>query len=304
MESVVVILKQLATMAIYCLIGACLHKTNLIGREGVRAFSKLLLYVILPCVIVNSFLREATQSVTKVLLISTCVSIFLLGISMLISKLLLRADAISVFSASFSNAGFMGIPLITMSFGTEPILYIAPFVALLNILQWTYGQNILMGRKSVTAKELVLNPLVIALVVGAFLYALPITLPELLRKPIVALANCNAPIAMIILGFYLAEVPIHQIVTAKQIWRVSLIRLVIIPIVSTLVVAWLPWISATVKIALLIAASAPVGINVAIYAELLNRDYRKAVLVICQSTLLCAFSMPLMVLLLNWLLIK
>ncbi len=304
MESVVVILKQLAAMAIYCLIGACLHKTNLIGRDGVRAFSKLLLYVILPCVIVDSFLREASPNVTKTLLISAGVSIVLLGISMLISKLLLGGDAISVFSASFSNAGFMGIPLITLAFGTEPILYVAPFVALLNILQWTYGQNILIGRKHVTVKEIVRNPLVIALAVGVVLYALPITLPELLRKPITALANCNAPIAMIILGYYLTEVPLDQVVTAKPIWRVSLIRLAVIPIVSTLVVVWLPWISETVKVALLIAASAPVGINVAIYAELLNRDYKKAVLMICQSTLLCVVSMPLMVLLLNCLLAK
>ena len=105
MESVIVILKQLATMAIYCLIGFCLHKKGLVIKEGCRAFSRLLLYVILPCVIINSFLREASPDVTKTLIICIAVSALLLMLSMLISKLAFPKDAIAMFSASFSNAG-------------------------------------------------------------------------------------------------------------------------------------------------------------------------------------------------------
>lgn len=155
MESVLVILKQLATMAIYCLIGFCLHKKGLVSKEGCRAFSKLLLYVILPCVIINSFLREATPDVTKALVICIAVSALLLVLSMLISKLAFSKDAVAMFSASFSNAGFMGIPLITLAYGSEIVLYIAPFVALLNILQWIYGQNLLLGKKQSSLRDVV-----------------------------------------------------------------------------------------------------------------------------------------------------
>lgn len=299
MESILVILRQLATMAIYCLIGFCLHKKGLVSKEGCRAFSKLLLYVILPCVIINSFLREATPDVTRALAICIAVSALLLLLSMLISRLAFPKDAVAMFSASFSNAGFMGIPLITLAYGSEVVLYIAPFVALLNILQWIYGQNLLLGKKQSSLRDVVCNPLVLAFAAGLLLYALPISLPELLQKPIAALSNCNAPVAMIILGYYLAEVPLRQLAFAKDAWKVSAVRLLVVPALSVLALAWLPGLSASVKTALILAASAPVGINVAIYAELLGKDYQKAVTMICSSSVLCLLTLPLIILLAN-----
>ena len=297
MDSVYVILRQMATMAIYCLIGLLLHKKNLVSKEGCRALSKVLLYVIFPCVIISSFLREADPETTKVLLLCIVASVLLLALSMLVSTLIFRKDPVSSFSASFSNAGFMGIPLITMAYGSEPVFYIAPFVALLNILQWTYGQNLLLGKRNLRPKEILLNPLVLSFAAGLLLYALPVTLPDLLTKPISTLAACNAPIAMIILGFYLAEIPFKQFLCTKMAWLVSLLRLLLIPALSALVLVVMPGIAPSVKIALLIAASAPVGINVAIYAELLGKDYQKAVTLICNSTVLCLVTLPLMILL-------
>lgn len=286
-------------MAIYCLIGFCLHKKKLVSKEGCRAFSKLLLYVILPCVIINSFLREATPDVTKALVICIAVSALLLVLSMLISKLAFSKDAVAMFSASFSNAGFMGIPLITLAYGSEIVLYIAPFVALLNILQWIYGQNLLLGKKQSSLRDVACNPLVLAFAAGLLLYALPVSLPELLQKPIAALSACNAPIAMIILGYYLAEIPLRQLALAADAWKVSAVRLLVVPVLSVLVLAWLPGLSAPVKTALIIAASAPVGINVAIYAELLGKDYLRAVAMICSSSVLCLLTLPLITLFAN-----
>lgn len=302
MNSVFVLFQQLVIMAVYCLIGAALHKTGLVGRDGCRAFSRLLLYVILPCVIVNSFLRERTPEITVQLLLSGGASVLLLALSMALSRLLLRKQPVEEFSASFSNAGFMGIPLITIALGGDAVVYIAPFVALLSILQWTYGQNLLLGKKQTSLRGVLLNPLVLALAVGIVLYALPLTLPELLRRPVSALAACNAPVAMIILGCYLAEIPLHQVFTEISAWRVSLLRLLVIPALSALALAWLPLLGAEAKTALIIAASAPVGINVAVYAELLGRDYKKAVILICHSSVLCLLTMPLIQLLMQALL--
>ena len=47
------------------------------------------------------------------------------------------------------------------------------------------------------------------------------------------------------------------------------------------------------KQALLIAACTPIGSNVAVYAQKLDRDYTYAVQLVCLSTLLSIISMPL-----------
>lgn len=230
---------------------------------------------------------------------SAIVSVFLIALSMGLSRLFLRRSPIEEFSASFCNAGFMGIPLIAMALGDGGIICIAPFVALLNILQWTYGQNLLLGKRQFSFKMLFLNPLVLALIAGVALYTLALMPPALLRKPIASLAACNAPIAMIILGYYLAELPLRQVFMKKSAWRVSLLRLVVIPLASVLCVAWLPFLKNEAKTALVIAASAPVGINVAVYAELLDCDYQEAVILICHSSILSMITMPLVLLLMQ-----
>lgn len=138
MESGMIILRQLLIMGIYCCIGYVLHRAKLVSQEGCRAFSRLLLYVILPCVIIQSFMREADAQTTAALAISFGASIVLLLLAMGVSRLLHR-QPVEEFAASFSNAGFMEIPLISMALGSSAVLYIAPFTALLNILQWTYG---------------------------------------------------------------------------------------------------------------------------------------------------------------------
>ena len=149
---------------------------------------------------------------------------------------------------------------------------------------------------------MLLNPPVLALAAGVVLYALPLTLPELLRRPVSALAACNAPVAMIILGGYLTEILLHQVFTEKSVWRVSLLRLLVIPALSALALAWLPALGAEAKTALIIAAGAPVGINVAVYTELLERDNKKAVILNCHSSVLCLLTMPLIRLLMQALL--
>lgn len=51
----------------------------------------------------------------------------------------------------------------------------------------------------------------------------------------------------------------------------------------------------TIKLTVLIAAAAPVGSNVAIFAQINNLDYTQAVKDICIITVLCIFTIPIIV---------
>ena len=295
MESALIILNQLLKMAIYCTIGFVLHRRNMISKEGCKALSTLLLYVILPCVLIASFIREKNPETTQVLIVSIIAGAILLAISLAVSKLLYRKNSIDEFSASFSNAGFMGMPLIASAYGNEKVFYIAAFTAYLNIFQWTYGQRLLSKDEKISVKSVLLNPLVISLEIGLILYFTQIQIPEQIIGCISSISACNGPIAMIILGFYIADIPIKEIFMFKQGYWVTTGRLVIIPLISMLALKLIPNITNEVKQIMLIAACAPVGINVAIYAQRLNQDYKRASILICQSTILCVLTMPLII---------
>ena len=45
----------------------------------------------------------------------------------------------------FSNAGYMGLPLISALFGSEGLLYASAFFTLFNLLLWTVGYSMVSG---------------------------------------------------------------------------------------------------------------------------------------------------------------
>ena len=133
-------------------------------------------------------------------------------LSMAVSWLFFRKDPMAQIGVAFSNAGFMGLPLVTAVLGGEAVFYAAGFVALLNALQWTYGQAKLSGDKKYIQLGAVLkNPLVLSLLGGVMIYFCRIPVPQILRTPMGAIAGMNAPLAMIVLGVYLARTDLKAI---------------------------------------------------------------------------------------------
>ena len=106
----------------------------------------------------------------------------------------------------------------------------------------------------------------------------------------------NTSLAMLVLGTYLAKVKFSTLFTKRGLYTVSAARLFLIPAASALVLFVLP-IDSTIKYTLLIAASCPVGANVAVYAQLYDKDYAYASQTVVMSTLLSMLSLPLVVLL-------
>lgn len=298
MNYVLILVGQLITMFLYMAVGFCLYKKELITDTGSKALSNLLLYVILPGVILRSFAQECSPEKTIALLASLGLAALVLLISMVISSLCFRRDPAANFGSAFSNAGFMGIPLISAVLGKEAVFYVAGMVALLNILQWTYGQAILFSsKKDLNIKAILKNPLVVSFGLGLVLYALPVSLPEQIHTAIDAFAACNAPVAMIVLGVMLGKVPFSQLFRGIGIWKVSAVRLILIPIITLLVLSCFSQVSTDLRTALLISAVAPVGSNLAVYLQKLGKDGGESVKMICLSTILSAVTMPLVLLL-------
>ena len=79
-----------------------------------------------------------------------------------------------------------------------------------------------------------------------------------------------------------------------SLYQVSLVRLLIIPVLSLLLLTLVPESLPNMKLALLLAVSCPVGSNVAVYAQLHDRDYPYAVETVVISTLLSILTMPAM----------
>lgn len=293
------IFRQLCIMFLYLLVGFALYRGKIITAAGSKELASLLVYLIIPAVIIKSFCTARTAQTLSALGISAAVGILLLAVSMLIARFLFRNRPIEHFAAAFSNAGFMGIPLIQAALGDAALLYIVPFIAVLNLLQWTYGADVLrQDHAKMNLRGILLNPIMLGTAIGLllFLTGLGTRLPDVLGTALNGVCAMNTPLAMLVLGMYLAKEKLLTLFTRKGLYAVSAVRLLLIPAVSALVLFVLP-IDSTIKYAILIAAACPVGANVAVYAQLYDKDYAYASQTVVLSTLLSILSLPLIVLL-------
>ena len=100
---------------------------------------------------------------------------------------------------------------------------------------------------------------------------------------------------MIVLGVYLAQTKLTELFTTKIVYVATVVRLVVIPMLTIAVLSLFPSSFQDVRLAILISASAPIGTNVAIFAQLNGMDYTEAVKNICFSTLLSILAVPLII---------
>jgi len=285
--------KQLLTMFLYMLIGFLLFKRELVTKEGSKSLANLLLYCILPCVIIRSFYIERTPEKTVSFLWSLRLAALALGLSMTVCAVLFRKAPIDNIGCAFSNAGFMGIPLVTSLLGAEAVFFSAGFVAVLNVLQWTYGQWVLSKRKmKLSAGTVLKNPIVISFLVGLALFASGLPLPEVAANAMNSISALNAPVAMIILGVYLAQTDLYSLAVSPRLYAVSLVRLILIPLVTLACLLPFRGVDAQIVLTIMLVASAPIGSNIAVYTQKLGMDYTYAVQTVCVSTVLSILSMP------------
>lgn len=297
MDIIVVLFKQNLIMVLYLLIGYFLFKKKLLTNQGSTDIGRLLLYIVMPIAIIKSYITEFSIDRLIGLVISFIAALLSLIVSVGISKIVFgKNQKIEHFGAAFSNAGFIGIPLVQMTLGQEAVFYVSSFVAILNILQWTYGVLIITDEKEcISIKKIRTNPIVNSFIVGIFLFVVSIKLPASLLGMLGTVASMNGPLAMIVLGAYLAQISIKEMFNEIFVYKCAFVRLILIPLATIALLSVIPKEYVIIKLAILIAASAPVGSNVAIFAQIYQKDYKQAVKIVCLSTVLCIVTMPIMI---------
>ena len=153
MELSLILLKQVSVMLLLICIGAVCFKSKLISLEGNKNLTNLVLYVVNPAVIIVSYQQTFTPHLFKGLAYALLLSAAGLLIFIGLSYLLLRGKnqnniIIERINASYSNCGFMGIPLALALFGSEGVLYITAINTVFNILIWTHGVAAISNNKS------------------------------------------------------------------------------------------------------------------------------------------------------------
>ncbi len=295
----ILLLKQIVNMFILMCIGYVFYKKKMITDQGSKDIGKILLYLVIPLVVINNFCIERTAAKTAELFQSSVISFIAMLAAVVISHVFFgKKDGVACFSSAFSNAGFIGIPLVSAVLGQQAVFYISVMIVFVNALQWTYGVYVMTGdRNVISVRKIITNPIVLAVALSLVIYFSNAGgyVPAEVKSLFSLITGLNTPLAMMVSGVYLAQSDLIAMFGNKKTYLVCLFRLIVIPLVSLLLIRLLPFGTAELKLAILIAAAAPVGSNVAIFAQAYGKNYTEAVEQVCLSTILCLAALPLMI---------
>jgi len=210
------------------------------------------------------------------------------------------------FMAVFSNCGFMGFPVITSIFDPPAVYYVALFNIPFNILVFSIGIYMISSKKAPSDgtgassgfdPKLLINPtLIVALL------AIPIALtgirpPMIITDVLKITGNMTAPGGMLVIGATLAYVPFKSIVSEWRIFPVTLLKLIVIPVLTWLILKQI--ITNDLLLGILVVIS---GMPTAAMASMLAIEYggneKAASAGVFLTTLLCGITVPLIVYLL------
>lgn len=289
----IILLKQICIMFLLIAVGIFLIKKGYLSEQGSKDLGAILLKVVIPCVILKSYIVEYSSARLKELFVSAGLAAASLVIAMLLSFLFFGTrKRIENFAASFCNVGFIGIPLVQAVMGDQAVFHLAAFIAMLNILQWTYGVLIMTGdREAVRGKVILTNPVVLSFFAAVLLFCLRIPVPQVIVSTLSNISGMNTPLAMIILGTYIANMGWKEMFTSKSAYVCVFLRLILIPAATLLVFCFIPG-DIKIKEVALIACCTPVGSNIAIFAKQFNRDYKLSTVTVCLSTLFSIVTIP------------
>ena len=296
MEAFLAVIIKVAVILILILVGYFVVKKGMFSQKGLSEVTDFLIHIVTPCLIISSFMTADSGTLEAMdLFLAVALPVVSIAISIALSYLLFRKEMkprqkVLRFAMIFSNVGFMGVPLVEGIVGAGGVLYSSFFIAVFNVICWTYGYA-MMGGGRVSLKTLLLNPGVIGLAIGLPIYFLNIRLPELIASPIEMLAEVNTPLAMLVVGGYIARVELKAFFSDLAVYKMSALRLLVAPALY-LAVALLVRPNDTLLLSSVIQAATPVAATCVLLAVQHGGDAELASKCVAVTTVISVLTIP------------
>ena len=297
------LLTKMVIFVVLMVIGYIGARTKLLNGEFTKAASKLTLNVFMSATIINSVIAnppELSGGELAEVMLACFVSI---GLGYLLSVLMVRLlpfnrerKPLMELLISVTNTMFIGVPVAEPVFGSQAVFYIAMSCIPFNVLLYTYGvwrMNQSGERVKLHLKDMGSVPL-IATVAALLIFVLDIPVPAVAKELCSTLSAATMPMSMLVIGSSLGRVSLLDAFKEKSLYFVSLVRLVLVPLL-TLPVLRLITADPVLLGAMVIIAGCPSGIVVTVLAIQYGRDAEYTSKGILLNTVLSMVTLPALV---------
>jgi len=293
-----IVMQQVLLLILFAAVGYILCKTGKANSAHTKLLSALHVYVFLPCTVVNTYANNFTIAYIRekypLLLSSLVIMIVMIVSGRQIAKLLTKEkymrDVYS-YSLAVSNYGGFGYPLVSGLF--DELMLQNAMIFALPISMYTSTLGYAMLTKTKLSLKKIINPVIVASIVGAILGLTGAKLPYVLDSLLTKSAACMAPIGMMLVGMVVSEFDFISLLKGKANYIVAVLRLLVLPcaIAGSLKLLGLD----DVVIPALMMHAMPCGMNTVIFPRLVGEDCQPGAAMTLITSLLACITVPICV---------
>lgn len=304
MEISLLLMQQIAELFLMILMGYVIVKARLLKGEDSKVISKIVLYLIIPCVIINAFQVDYTSEKVQGLLLAFAASVMLQVLLLIIVWGAGRMGLNEVEKASvyYSNAGNLIMPIVTFVLGQEWVLYGCVFMSVQIVFVWSHGKWVLSRQSKIDWKKILLNINMVAVFAGVFLFFTKIRLPQILNQTFGSVGSMIGPASMMVTGMLIAEMSLKDIFTNGRVYFITFLRLIAVPAVALLLLKVSGLVNGSpdgkkLLLIVFLAVITPSASTITQMCQVYGNDSQYASAINVMTTLFSIVTMPLMVLL-------
>ena len=274
MQISILLAEQIVELFLMILMGYVIVKLGLVTDDDSKILSKIVLYIVIPCVMINAFQIDYTPDKIQGMLLALVASVVL-------QVLLLIA---------------------VWMMGKEWVVFGCVFMAVQLIFMWTHGKYIISSGDRIDWRKIVLNINMIAIFIGAVLFLLKIHLPEIVDGTLHAVGSTIGPVSMIVTGMLIAGMNLRDIFTNRRVYAVTFLRLLLVPVLALIIlkisglVTWHPQ-GEKILLVIFLAVITPSASTITQMCQVYGGNSKYSSAINVMTTLLAIATMPIMVLL-------
>lgn len=291
------VVNQLVSLFLMMLVGYLSARAGVVTPEFRKRLSSFTLTTAAPCIIISSVLESESSSATMLSAVGVAVLFFLLMIvfaAVLVRLVRTKPDerGLDQMMLIFTNVGFMGIPVVQSIYGPGGVARLSMFILIFNIVFFSYGV-LLITRGAKFSLKSMLNSCIIAALIGLLFGVTGWHLPAPIEDTLSAIGAMNTPLAMIIIGASVAHSDLRAALTNPRLYRVCLLSMLVMPLLTLLVMLPLPFDRMLVGISVLLAGM-PIAGNCGMICDIYRPNDLTASHAVMVSTLMSGVTLPLL----------
>lgn len=300
-------LKIVAPIFLYLAIGMLFKKLKLLPEGFIKIANKFVFNVLFPCkIFYNIYMTDIIDmDLSYVLAGVIAVNVLFILLMIIVPKVVKQQNQKGVIIQAINRGNFNAfcIPLAESIYGTVGGAYAAILGGVAIPFQNIHGVIALApfsSEKKVTTKEVIIkiitNAQVIACIIGIIVSLTKLNLPTIVIEPIRRVQNITTPFSIFVIG---AAIDINKLkFDVKKVAIVSLIRLVVVPLITVPVFVLLGFRDGAL-VALSMMFSVPVAASSVANAYMFNGDSDLANEIVLFTSLICVFTIAILLFILK-----